>query len=377
MRSYSDMITKTDEGFFYKTLASAMGLGPSIVLKQIGFWCKVNEQAEKHDTHFHYGRWWMFDTYAGLTKRNFPYWHKDTVRNYVKFLEELGVLRIGHFNQKSYDQTNWYTPDDEKINAFMAHWEACGSPIRNGGGKQTDEYKAFIESWMELNKDNEPSENGDEEGAMNGSQGAMNGSQPPYEAFTDGVGTVHTPIPESTSKNTTKNFSLPAEGNHSANADKSVATSAPPTPSPGMPMYLGVSLTPPPGPVQSTGAATSLERDREEDPAPPESLEGYICERATGNWVRCSDAMRDTLNTKLKIRHPDNPKVLVEWGGMEEAWKDQPLFSAWVKEQIDYLDGRINRLSRDKIIKHLRKKIEATDDYHGWVQWSRRKTGRA
>lgn len=128
-----------------RTLASAIGLNESIVLRQLHYWLANNKRNKKGD-HYRDECWWAFNTYAQWRDENFEFWSIDTVRRAIKVLESMVLIRAGNYNRRSGDQTKWYTINYGAYEAFMLLWRQHGSPRASDGAKSAA-YVAFLEDW--------------------------------------------------------------------------------------------------------------------------------------------------------------------------------------------------------------------------------------
>lgn len=132
-----------------RTLAKAIGLNRSIVLRQIHFWIDLNEKSENEQVH-HDGRWWTFATYERWQEKSFDFWSYHTIRRMLVDLEgmELTITESDKYNKRKNDYTKWYTIDYEKYAAFIELWQECGSPVC-GDGTWSDDYTVFMDRWRE------------------------------------------------------------------------------------------------------------------------------------------------------------------------------------------------------------------------------------
>lgn len=99
------------------SLAVLVGLNEAIFLQQVHYWCRANREANKTDTHFHDGRWWMYNTIDAWREENFRFWSKRTLRRIVASLLDRGVLLTGNYNRAPFDRTKWYTIDYDALGA--------------------------------------------------------------------------------------------------------------------------------------------------------------------------------------------------------------------------------------------------------------------
>jgi len=108
-------------------LAVQIGDREAIVLQQVHYW--ISHYTQKRDKkHFHDGRYWVYNTYEGWQKDNFPSWSVRTVRRFIdslrkpykpkvgeKKVERGPLLLVGNYNPKGYDRTLWYSIDYDEV----------------------------------------------------------------------------------------------------------------------------------------------------------------------------------------------------------------------------------------------------------------------
>lgn len=92
-------------------LASKIGLNESIVLQQIHYWNTINEEA---GNNFKDGHHWTYNSYANWRKQ-FPFWHKNTIARTIQNLESLKLVVAGNYNKLKIDRTKWYRIDCEAL----------------------------------------------------------------------------------------------------------------------------------------------------------------------------------------------------------------------------------------------------------------------
>lgn len=89
------------------SLAKAIGLNDSIMLQQIHYWIRKEQNFED-------GRYWVYNTYEGWAEQ-FPFWSVSTVRRILKRLEDSGLIITGNYNRLGIDNTKWYTINYDKV----------------------------------------------------------------------------------------------------------------------------------------------------------------------------------------------------------------------------------------------------------------------
>ncbi|MDE7261058.1 MAG: hypothetical protein K2N78_03210 [Oscillospiraceae bacterium] len=102
------------EHHFPPLIAEKYGVNAAIFLRDIYHWCETNKNNEEH---FHDGRWWTYQTIAGLCKRH-TYWTKNQVEHIIRTCKEKGALLSGHFSENQFDRTCWYALTDEALALF-------------------------------------------------------------------------------------------------------------------------------------------------------------------------------------------------------------------------------------------------------------------
>lgn len=172
-----------------KTLASAIGLNESIVLRQLHYWIELNRKAES-ERHFRDGCWWAFNSYPDWCNEDFPFWSVDTVRRAIVALEEMGLIEAGNYNTRKGDQTKWYTINYARYRAFLKHWRENNSP--NVSNRII--YKEYQPVW----------------------QVAMTN----IASCIGQIGNLHRPLPETNSKTNSKTTPKPPKGAGKAAAPK-------------------------------------------------------------------------------------------------------------------------------------------------------------
>jgi len=89
------------------------GVPEAVVLKEIAYWCKKNEEIDKHR---HDGRFWTYKSIAQW-KEEFPEF-KGNISHILQRLESGGWLVSGNYNKTSFDRTKWYTITEKSISLF-------------------------------------------------------------------------------------------------------------------------------------------------------------------------------------------------------------------------------------------------------------------
>lgn len=108
--------------------ACKFGVAESIILHQIQYWIKIkNADKKKYNCSFRDGRCWVYNPYREW-KEQLPFYSEHTIRRAINHLVDLGVLIKGNYNKLAYDNTNWYTIDDETLKSLTEE----KAPVQNG-----------------------------------------------------------------------------------------------------------------------------------------------------------------------------------------------------------------------------------------------------
>jgi hypothetical protein len=99
-----------------------------VFIENLAYWIRKNAANEKH---FHEGRYWSYNSYPAFSKL-YPFWSEQTIRRIIKRATAAGLLLIGNFNKKKYDNTNWYTLTDKALAFYPAlHGLILHTPVEN------------------------------------------------------------------------------------------------------------------------------------------------------------------------------------------------------------------------------------------------------
>lgn len=105
-----------------------IGLNGAIILHQLQYWLDVTRQqaAANEDIkkkHYINGKWWIYNTYEQWQEQ-FPFWCTRTIMREIKRLEKAGVIIVGRYNLKGYDQTRWYTISEKVLETLIkSHYD--------------------------------------------------------------------------------------------------------------------------------------------------------------------------------------------------------------------------------------------------------------
>lgn len=112
---------------FIPELAKKLGLNPAIVLCQMHYWlqnpnwgCYPQKDSENNK--------WIFNDYEDWLKQ-FPWLGSvSTIGRHIRYLERLGLIKSGNFNNTPYDQRKWYRLDYYEI-ARQTGWNPLNLTI--------------------------------------------------------------------------------------------------------------------------------------------------------------------------------------------------------------------------------------------------------
>ncbi len=100
--------------FLLDKVINEVGLKESVILTEIYFWIKTNEDKEHN---FKENKYWTYRTLKSFNKR-FPYLKKSTIHDILKKLEKSGYILIANFNKEKFDNTRWYTLTEKSMKLF-------------------------------------------------------------------------------------------------------------------------------------------------------------------------------------------------------------------------------------------------------------------
>lgn len=136
-----------------RSLAKVLGLNEAIVIQQIHYWIKINEQKK---TNFHDNRYWTYNSLKQWHEDNFDFWSFDTVKRTFARLEKQGVLLVGNYNPDPRDRTKWYAINYEVLQSIVEEHKCKGAKCTNGD-KSTKGQNAHMQNEpMDKGKMNQP-----------------------------------------------------------------------------------------------------------------------------------------------------------------------------------------------------------------------------
>lgn len=96
---------------FNVTIANRVGVEKAVLIENIAFWIKKNMANRKN---FYDGKYWTYNSSKAFHEL-FPFWNAKKIQRMLKSLEDEGILLSGNYNKSKYDQTKWYTINDDSI----------------------------------------------------------------------------------------------------------------------------------------------------------------------------------------------------------------------------------------------------------------------
>lgn len=89
--------------------AERFGVYKAVLLYNIRFWL---DKAKANKSNINDGYYWTYNSSRAFSEL-FPYMKSGSIKNWLKELEEEGILLSGNFNARGYDRTKWYTIPSE------------------------------------------------------------------------------------------------------------------------------------------------------------------------------------------------------------------------------------------------------------------------
>lgn len=100
-------------------LAIRIGTNGALILQQIHYWLEKS----KHTID---GCKWIYNSYESW-HRQFPFISLRTIKREVAALRDLQLIRVERFQKHRWNQTNWYTIDYQRLEAFSSLTVSTGS----------------------------------------------------------------------------------------------------------------------------------------------------------------------------------------------------------------------------------------------------------
>lgn len=138
---------------FNTDLAAEFGIEKAIILDNFCFWIAENERNERN---FIDGRTWIYQTAKALNAK-FHYIPQRSLANYLKELENDGILISAYHNDNPFDRTKWYALSDEYLyllNDYKSKFEQKSEQSLNENSKSSVQKSdnAFAKSANEICK---------------------------------------------------------------------------------------------------------------------------------------------------------------------------------------------------------------------------------
>ena len=99
-----------------KKKADRSGLNKAIVINQLNYWNNINENKSRN---FFDGHYWSYNSYAGWSETNFPFWSPTTVKRIFNSLENDGIIVSCKNNRLKIDNTKWYRINYERLQEII------------------------------------------------------------------------------------------------------------------------------------------------------------------------------------------------------------------------------------------------------------------
>jgi hypothetical protein len=95
----------------YPELAKKLGLNEAIILQQLHYWLKQNEDRQDHIVE---NRVWCYNS-VKQWQESFPWWSENTIIRTFESLIRKGLVVKGNHNQHKFNKTCWYTIEYENL----------------------------------------------------------------------------------------------------------------------------------------------------------------------------------------------------------------------------------------------------------------------
>ena len=185
-----------------KALARALGLNEALVLQQINYWIEINKKSGKN---YHDEKYWTYNSIRAWQENDFDYMSVDTVKRTFAKLEKAGYLLVGNYNKDPRDKTKWYTINDEKLEEL--YFELNKKKMEHERSILEKESQNIIHNALGQNAPMEECKICQCNDAY--CTDAFNENLPTH------YGKLHEPLPEITTKNSSKNTSYISTENSS------------------------------------------------------------------------------------------------------------------------------------------------------------------
>ena len=177
-----------------KILARALGLNEALVLQQINYWIEINKKSGKN---YHDEKYWTYNSIRAWQEKDFDYMSVDTVKRTFAKLEKAGYLLIGNYNKDPRDKTKWYTINDEKLEELYLELNK----------KKLEHERKILEKESRNTMHNALGQNALMEECKIHQCNDVYSTDAFDENLPMHYGSLHEPLPEITTKNSSKNTS--------------------------------------------------------------------------------------------------------------------------------------------------------------------------
>lgn len=138
---YDEIKFDNQTGCDKKKKADRSGLNKAIVINQLNYWNNINENKNRN---FFDGHYWSYNSYAGWSETNFPFWSPTTVKRIFTSLEKDGIIVSCKNNRLKIDNTKWYRVNYEKLQEIIDivekyRTECAENRIKTQGELQNDQ----------------------------------------------------------------------------------------------------------------------------------------------------------------------------------------------------------------------------------------------
>jgi len=100
-----------DKRMFSSRLAAKIGLNEAIFVQQLYYWLDRSDNVKD-------GELWVYNT-AKQWQEQLPFFGVRTIERVIRSLREKGIIIVGSYNKKSFDRTNWYRLDYDRLNSIF------------------------------------------------------------------------------------------------------------------------------------------------------------------------------------------------------------------------------------------------------------------
>ncbi|NBD14724.1 MAG: hypothetical protein GVY04_00850 [Cyanobacteria bacterium] len=129
-------------------IASIFGVNAAILINRLRYWIKHGYGVE------YQGRRYIYNTYRQWVKHEFPWMTARQFQKIVYWLRDLEVLLIEQLRSQQYNQMNFYSLNEEKLQEYLVNSNSPGGELEDTK-RGTDLYtnKTSIENGIEMEAD--------------------------------------------------------------------------------------------------------------------------------------------------------------------------------------------------------------------------------